>query len=131
MGFVIEGSECRESAEKTWECKVALILWHFDRFDSVMQVEMDILELQDFKMNMEALDGEIFGASEEASGLLDEVRARLERRLRIVKKFKHNRAAAKTLPEYDALSKSLATAAVELQVLDRRRSSHDGETDMV
>lgn len=137
--FVIDGSKCRDSAEKNWECKVALvrrlfgitalviylgtvvfILGHFDRFDNVMQVEMDILELQDFKMDMEALDSEMFGVSDEASGLLDEVKARLQRRLRIMQKFKRNRNA-KTLPEYEALSKRLATATEELQELDRRR----------
>jgi len=145
--FVIEGTKCRDSEGKMWECKVALIrrllgitalvtylgttaviLRHYGRFDRVMQVEMDILEMEDFKMDMEALDGGMFGASDEAKDLLDEVKAQLERRLRIVRKFRHtqrnlNDRDATNLPKYKDLSKRLAAATEEPQQPDQSRGS--------
>jgi len=79
-------------------------------------------------MDMEALDGGMFGASDEAKDLLDEVKAQLERRLRIVRKFRHtqrnlNDRDATNLPKYKDLSKRLAAATEEPQQPDQSRGS--------
>jgi len=135
--FVLEGTKCQESVEKTFECKVALfrkllgmialvtylcttavILWNLALFDKVMQVQMEILEMQGFKMDMEALDSRMFGASNEINDLLGKVRNQLERRLSIVREFISNEGRqdggyAMTLQKYEDLSKKLAKATHE------------------
>jgi len=144
--FIKDNSKCRETLAQTWLCNVALVrrifgimalvlylgtiaftLRHFHRLNSVMQIEMDIMELQDFKMDVEALDNDTLRAGDETSGLLDEVKARLQKRVNIVREFKKKRKHD-DLADYKDLAHRLANATEELQETARRnRNSIDEE----
>jgi len=132
--FIRGDSVCRKNIQEMWPCEVALVrkclgvlalftylaivafvLRRFDRFDTVLQVELDIMELQDFKMDIEALESELQGVAEDAGFVLDEVMHRLQRRSRIIQTFKQQTRHEKELYHFRALTKSLANARDEAE----------------